>query len=227
MRLSAPWRKMTGSRGGIPASAGGWHIQKSLSDDRLFFFAAVPQRGEEMHPPFSFRLAERPLGEMSLAQRIPCLVPLRSRGVEPPFSFRLAEKKTAVHGQKKRRFCPNLTALGQVWGCVVLARNCRKKTLTEALGAGGVCQIFQTIATRMGIAQSGVSRIYRCFYLRAFRFARRCRVRNRITPGREIQRGGAVAPPLCVVRGCGGEIETPPRFWRGMGRCLFAKDITP
>ena len=34
-------------------------------------------------------------------------------------------------------------------------------------------------------------------------------------PGREIQRGGAAAPPLCVVRGCGGEIETPPRFWKG------------
>ena len=36
-----------------------------------------------------------------------------------------------------------------------------------------------------------------------------------LSPGWGIQRGGAAAPPLCVVRGCGGEIETPPRFWRG------------
>jgi len=36
---------------------------------------------------------------------------------------------------------------------------------------------------------------------RAFRFAARCRAHN---SGREIQRGGAAVPPLCVVRGCGG-----------------------
>ena len=35
-------------------------------------------------------------------------------GIESPFSFRPAEKKTAIHGQKKRR-CSKL-ALVQVWG---------------------------------------------------------------------------------------------------------------
>ena len=66
-------------------------------------------------------------------------------------------------------------------------------------------------------------------------FARAAKFRRRLTNcfcacsrcrypllGREIQRGGAAAPPLCVVRGCGGEVETPPRFWWGFGGGVFA-----
>jgi len=34
-----------------------------------------------------------------------------AQGVEPPFSFRGIEKKTAVHGQKKRYFLPQILAL--------------------------------------------------------------------------------------------------------------------
>jgi len=46
-------------------------------------------------------------------------------------------------------------------------------------------------------------------------------------PGGGIQRRGPAGPFLCAVRGCGGEVGTPPRFWWGLGRCLFAKDISP
>ena len=49
------------------------------------------------------------------------------------------------------------------------------------------------------------------FWPRAFRFATHY---PSAYPGVE-SKGGGRSPLLCVVRGCGGEIETPPRFWWG------------
>jgi len=40
-------------------------------------------------------------------------------------------------------------------------------------------------------------------------------------------RGPAGPLGLAVLRGCGGNFGIPPRFWRGLGRCLCAKDISP
>jgi len=34
---------------------------------------------------------------------------------------------------------------------------------------------------------------------------------------------GGAPPPFCVVRGCGGEVETPPRFWWGFGGGVFSQ----
>ena len=128
--------------------------------------------------------------------------PASPGGDAPPILFRLAEKECAVHGGRKRR----LGAKRRLWRLFCLNTGVVRIHAAETCQAPAGCAVPPRNRER-------APRIWYCAasfrggHRKGFTIspARSASLRAPPSiPGREIQRGGAAAPPLCVVRGCGG-----------------------
>ena len=85
-------------------------------------------------------------------------------GIESPFSFRLAEKKTAIHGQKKRR-CIQTCGRAQVWGNGFCENCCESESVhTESRAWCGFCPTLY--AALIKLQTSGCKEDTPCFSFR-------------------------------------------------------------
>ncbi len=140
------------------------------------------------------------------------LRPCRGARGMPPHSFSSCRKRTLQRGFSCRYAAIHLLRRAR-WkkkalGRINLTQMCQVDRKTGVVVAGAV----QTCSPVPGALSPGKTEKY----FPAFGvWERLSGWPPQPSPGWEIQRGGAAALPLCVVRGCGGEIETPPHFWRG------------
>ena len=169
---------------------------------RSLFLFCWPQKGERVS--FAPQAGVRPFSAPSAMAGL----------LHPPFSL-LAPKKTGRARSKRNRLfqtCP----CGQVWenGPVRTAVQMKMCLLNRGQNAEF------TLAFRP--ANPNCS-LWGACDLTFFSFRCRCP-----SLGWGFQRGGAAAPPFCVVRGSGGEVETPPGFSSGAwGRFSFQKRMSP
>jgi len=136
--------------------------------------------------------------------------------MHPPFSL-LAPKKTGRARSKRNR-------LGRQMALPPFAANTRARERDPSENFGFSVGREQKPGNFIGVQPREPELQERAKPdLPCFSFRCRCR-----PSGWGIQRGGTAVPPLCVVRGCGGEVETPPHFSsRGLGTVLFSKENGP
>jgi len=198
-------------------------------------------------PPFSFRGIEIQ-GEMSLAQRH-----LKDA---PPIFFACAKENGPCTVQKKALKAPtvcvgaSLRGLGKETAQKILVsalgasragaghkRLPREPELRERAKPELSCFYFRAFhfvkRCRVRTLGWGIQRGNRRSAAGGGKSEPVSRKRHDWRPqsGRESQCRNGVRgrspSPLCRFKGVWGEIEIPPRFWRGMGRGLCAKDLSP
>ena len=134
--------------------------------------------------------------------------------MNPHFLFGCAEKKTAVHGQKKRRF----GAKPAPKGAFLLQYGNRANRCGKNLA--GFCRVRRTLEKQgtcfpafggLGAA-FGVVVGFGPFWPRAFRFATRYRS---LSPGRVSKGEGPQPRPFVSFQGGPGENRNPPGFSLG------------
>ena len=156
-------------------------------------------------------------------------------GIESPFSFRPAEKKTAIHGQKKRR-CSKL-ALVQVWGNGFCENCCAGEELRTKSRAGcRACPALYAVLIVASNLRVQIGHPLLLFPLPLPRLAPGGVSKGEgpcprpPSPWGLVSKGGGQGPrPLCRFKGVRGEIEIPPRFSLGGpgGTFSFQKRISP
>ena len=76
--------------------------------------------------------------------------------IESPFSFRLAEKKTAIHGQKKRRLGMSWPLAGQLIPTKERPVRTADKIRKSPTGCADKCSLENRVPESGGMALAGV-----------------------------------------------------------------------
>ena len=156
--------------------------------------------------------------------------------IESPFSFRLAEKKTAIHGQKKRRCIQPCTCV-QGWGNGFCENCCASEEISTKSRAE--CGFYPTLYAMLTV--TSILGLQRGHPLLLFSLPLPRPTPGGVSKGEGpcprppspwglVSKGGGQGPrPLCRFKGVRGEIEIPPRFSLGGpgGHSLFKREYPP